>query len=97
MKTSVEESTKKKAKYISLSYESLLIKNRTRDRKIKVWMYKQICSPMIGVTSWAILIEVYWNGDVLPKETSHFPNVLQAVGTTTYLEAQNVVFEFISS
>lgn len=73
-------STKEKAKYISLSYESLLIKNRARDRKIKVWMYKQICSPMIGVTSCAILVGMSLNidGSIRQRkllEILHFPNL----------------------
>lgn len=57
MTTSDErKTTKKKAKYISLSYEKSFNKKTARDKKIKVWLYTQICSPTIGVTSCASLV-----------------------------------------
>lgn len=61
-------------------------------------MYKQICSPMIGVTSCAALAGDVLKFIILRSVLLTFPKWQPPTdGTATYLKAQSVVFEYISS
>lgn len=52
---------------VCLTKSLLIKKQRARDKKIKVWMYKQICSSMTGVTSCATLAGDCRNSEANPN------------------------------